>query len=251
MRVTYVGYGQAFPGFEQPTRAPWPVWKGTANVTKSRIKPAPAMSRDAAARYYRGLEDLEGRTRLPGRQDGVIGRNGLAVARSFLWGFLNWRTGRLDPSYEAIAKRAHISPRSVAKGIQKLKDAGVLHWVRRCIETTDEAGRFALVQISNLYAFRSMREWIGAAAEDETTPAEPPPPDAIDLGLAPPPIERGTEKAGTFDRDYELIEQEALAAAGDPLAIVLARGMRDRMEAEQASSSGLQPLHRNPTVIYN
>ena len=252
LRLSYAGNGQVFPGFDQsPTRAPWPVWKGTANITKSKIKPAPAMTKEAAKRYYWQLEDFEGRTRLPGRQDGAISRNGLAVARAFLWHFLNWRTGRLDPSYDEIAKAAKISPRSVARGLQALRGAGVLEWVRRCVETTDEAGRFALAQISNLYGFRTVRGWRGYTAEDAPTPAEPPPPDAIALGLAEP-IKRGTVEAGTFDQRYELIELEALAAAGDPLAIALARGLRWQMQHPQPNDvSGLPDRQRNPTVIYN
>ena len=250
MRLSYVGRDQAFPGFEQSTRAPWPVWKGSANITKSKVKPPPAMTRQDAARYYQQLEAFEGRTRLPGRQDGALGRNGLAVARAFLWRFLNWRTGRLDPSYDEIAKAANISPRSVARGIQALRRAGVLEWVQRCIETTDKAGRFALAQISNLYAFRAVARWIGFTAEDQATPAEPPPPDAVALGLVET-IKRGTVEAGTFDREYELLELEAFAAVGDGLSAVLARGLRDRIEAARACPTGLPDTQRNPTGLYN
>ena len=252
MRLSYAGIAPVFPGFEQPsTRAPWPVWKGSANITKSKIKPPPAMTRKKAAEYYRELEDFEGRTRLRGRQDGAIGRNGLAVARAFLWRFLNWRTGQLDPSYAEIAKAAKISERSVARGVQALRRAGVLEWVRRCIETTDKAGRFALAQISNLYGFCAVARWIGYTSNDELRPEEPPPPDAIALGLAEP-IERGTVEAGTFDTEYELMEMEALAIDGDPLSIVLARVLRRQNEEVQARSFTEMPdRRRNPTELYN
>jgi len=77
-------------------------------------------------------------TKVLGRgQDGAIGRNSLAVARALIYGFLNWKTGRLDPSHQEIAKRANIAPRSVARGLDALRRAGVVEWVRRCVETTD------------------------------------------------------------------------------------------------------------------
>jgi len=82
----------------------------------------------------------ERQTRGPGRQDGALGRNGLAVLWALLFRFLNYRTGELDPSYEAVADQACISPRSVARGLKSLRAAGSLNWLRRCTPII-EAGR--------------------------------------------------------------------------------------------------------------
>jgi len=248
LRLSYAGPGQSLPGFSDLFRAPWPVRKGSANISKGKIKPPPAMTRQEAARFYQRLEEFERETRRPGRQDGAIGRNGLAVARALIYGFLNWKTGRLDPSHQEIAKRANIAPRSVARGLDALRRAGVVEWVRRCVETTDEAGRFCLAQISNLYAFRAVARWIGFQSKAPAATPDASTPDAIALGLAPV-IERGTVDAGTFDREYELIELEAMAAGRCVLSAVLARGLRNRASAND--STGLPDRPSNPTIIYN
>jgi hypothetical protein len=47
------------------------------------------------------------------------------------------------------ARAACISVRSVARGLRKLKAAGVLNWQRRCSEGRDQAGRWRLEQDTN------------------------------------------------------------------------------------------------------
>ena len=63
------------------------------------------------------------------------------MLRALLFRFLNYRTGQLDSSYEAIADQACISRR----------EAGLLNWLRRCTPII-EAGRRVLEQLSNPYA---------------------------------------------------------------------------------------------------
>jgi hypothetical protein len=53
--------------------------------------------------------------------------------------------GHQDHWYETLARLANISVRSVARGLAKLKAAGVLHWQRRCAESWKD-GRFTLEQ---------------------------------------------------------------------------------------------------------
>lgn len=203
------------PGLEGPrTYAPSPVWSGSTTAT---VKFQPVSMKEAR-RLYRRAEDFERQTRQPGRQDGALGRNGLKVIEALLFGFLNYRTGQLDPAYEAIARKACMSVRSVARGLKNLYQAGVLHWQRRCRPVVDEAGRCTLEQDTNAYGVRPPSQWQGY-----TAPAEAPAPDPETWGAAPV-IERGTVEAGTFDRAYELIELDAQAAAGNALAAVLARG---------------------------
>jgi hypothetical protein len=104
--------------------------------------------------------------------DGALGRNGLAALHALLFDFLNYASGRLDPSYGKIAEKAAISVRSVARGLVQLRAAGALNWLRRCREDHDEAGRFRLRQESNAYAVLPARQWRGYFR-----PPDPPPPD--------------------------------------------------------------------------
>ena len=128
--------------FGLKTYAPSPVWSGSI---AGPVRFQPLTKREAARRYHQARR-FERQTRTPGRQDGALGRNGLAILHAFLFDFLNYRSGRLDPGYRAIAYAAAISIRSVARGLQKLKAAGVLHWLRRCSATVDEDGRYSLRQ---------------------------------------------------------------------------------------------------------
>ena len=206
--------GQCLPGIGgSATRASWPVWSGS---TTARVRFAPVSLKEAR-QLYRRAGDFEAQTRQAGRQDGTLGRNGMMILDALLFGFLNYRTGQLDPSYEAIASKARMSVRSVARGLQALYRAGVLHWQRRCSKQEDESGAFLLKQESNAYAVCPPSQWRGYQGKPEA-----PPPDAGTWGDHPP-IERGTVSAGTFDAAYERMELDALASGGDALAAALAR----------------------------
>jgi hypothetical protein len=172
----------------QKTRAPSPCWRG------STTKPVKwqHMDPDTAKEIYRKAEDFERQTRQPGKQDGAIGRNGLAVLRALIFGFLNYTTGQLDPGYESIAKRACISVRSAARGLVKLKDAGLLNWQRRCTPII-EAGCCVLEQLTNAYALLPFSQWRGyRPSSKRSTPPRPEPgtwgdhpplPDAITAAI--------------------------------------------------------------------
>ena len=47
-------------------------------------------------------------------------------------GLLNFATGRLDPSYAAIARMCE---RTVATALARLRKLGIPHWVRRCCKS--------------------------------------------------------------------------------------------------------------------
>jgi len=129
------------------TYAPWPVWRDS---TTAEVRFTPLAKKKAVQLWHKARE-FERRTRRPGRQDGALGRNGLAVLQTLLFDFLNYASGRLDPSQSAIARKACISERSVTRGLANLKLAGVLFWLRRAVETRDEHGRFCLDQDTNAY----------------------------------------------------------------------------------------------------
>ena len=159
------------PGFTQAakTYAAWPVWSGS---TTAKVRFAP-VGRTEGARLYHKARDFERRTRQPGRQDGAIGRNGLKVLEALLFDFLNYATGQLDPGYRAIAERAGICERSVARGLQALKAAGVLFWQRRCRQRPQEGGTFLMEQDSNAYSVRPVSQWRGYTGQAEAPAPEP------------------------------------------------------------------------------
>ena len=166
----------ALPGLQGPrTYAPSPVWSGS---TTRPVRFMPTRRQDAAKLFHQARA-FERQTRQPGHQDGRLGRNGLAVLHALVFDCLNYATGRLDPSYETIARLACISRRSVARGLVALREAGVLNWVRRCVEGMKD-GRFTLEQESNAYGLAPPTQWRGFAA-----PSPVPAPEAGTWGDHP------------------------------------------------------------------
>jgi hypothetical protein len=82
------------------------------------------------------------------------------VLHALIFGFLNHHTGRLDPSYEAIARKAGVCVRAVATALARLRELGILNWVRRCAESWRE-GRFVREQQTNAYAVLPDSQWRG------------------------------------------------------------------------------------------
>ena len=161
----------AVPGFTQSakTYAAHRVWTGS---TTARVRFAP-VGKTEAARLYHKARDFERRTRQPGRQDGAITRNGLKVLEALIFDFLNYATGQLDPGYRAIAEAAGICERSVARGLQALKAARVLSWLRRCKQRPQDDGTFLMEQDSNAYAVLPASQWRGYTGQPEAPPPEP------------------------------------------------------------------------------
>ena len=73
------------------------------------------------------------------------------MLHALIFGFLDFRTGQLDPGYAALAREACISIRSVARGLQNLKLAGCSIGCGGCAEGWKD-GRFMLEQETNAYA---------------------------------------------------------------------------------------------------
>jgi hypothetical protein len=102
------------------------------------------------------------------------------VLHALIFDFLNFTSGRLDPSYEAIARKANVCRRTVASALQTLRSYGLLNWVRRCSESFED-GRFVLEQDTNAYAILPETQWRGYKP-----PIEPPAPQAGTWGEHPP-----------------------------------------------------------------
>jgi len=182
------------PGFATgKTYSKYCVWKDSAR-TEVKFHPLGSNrkeSRRAAADIFfhaRRLERQTARMRVDayGRRhcQGVLGRMGLLVLNALLFDFLNHSSGRLDPSYDAIASAAIVSRRSVARALERLRDAGILSWVRRCSESMDE-NRYVLAQDTNAYGISKPGQWKGY----KPPPAAPTPaPETWGASPALPPL---------------------------------------------------------------
>jgi hypothetical protein len=177
-RTLLAGHCAALPGFEgQRTYAPWPVW--SESTTKEiRFQPMP---KKAATRLWHRARDFDRQTRREGRHGGAVGHSALQVLHALIFDFLNYSSGRLDPSYAAIARKANVCQRTVAKALKRLRELGILNWVRRCVESRREDGRFVLEQETNAYAVLPETQWRGYRP-----PVEPPAPAAGTWGDHPP-----------------------------------------------------------------
>lgn len=159
------------------TYSPWPVWAGS---TSAPVKTAP-MTKRAAVRLWHRARGFDRQTRRAGHHGGAVGPTALAVLQSLIFDFMNWRSGRLDPSYSAIAKAANVCRRSVATAIKRLRNLGIIGWTRRCAETRTGDGRFVLTQQTNAYAVLPSSGWQGYRE-----PPDPPPPAPGTWGACPP-----------------------------------------------------------------
>ena len=118
--INMLSLGTALPcfaGLERPkTFAAWPVWAGST-TKEIRFQPVP---RKAATRLWHRARDFDRQTHQAGRHGGVVGHAALQVLHTLIFDFLNYMSGRLDPSYAAIARKANVCQRTVATAIQKL-----------------------------------------------------------------------------------------------------------------------------------
>ena len=68
------------------------------------------MAKKAAVRLWHRARDFDRGTHQPGRHGGAVGPTALQVLHALIFDFLNHRTGRLDPSYQAIAHTGCLHP---------------------------------------------------------------------------------------------------------------------------------------------
>ena len=198
------------PGFTAlaSTYAPWPVWSGS---TTSPIRFAP-MAKKAAVKLWHRARDLDRGTHEPGRHGGAVGHAALQVLHALVFDFMNFRTGRLDPSYAAIAQKAGVCVRTVATALARLRELGILNWVRRCAERWAD-GRFVLEQQSNAYGLLPESQWRGYRA-----PPEPPEPE-----WGRPPIMPSALGLAALESDLAGQVQALASDPKDGLAAALAR----------------------------
>lgn len=91
------------------------------------------LDRNDRARVWVAAQALDRRTHTRGKHGGILGHTGLAVLRCLLFDFLHLPTGRLDPSYDAIAARANLARSTVIEAVGRLVAAGILEIGRRIV----------------------------------------------------------------------------------------------------------------------
>lgn len=158
------------------TYAPSPVWSDST-TKEIRFQPVP---KRVATRLWHRARDFDRKTRKPDCHGGAVGHAALQVLHALIFDFLNYASGQLDPSYAAIARKANVCERTVANAVRRLKELGILNWVRRCAEKWID-GRFVLEQETNAYAVLPSSQWRGYKE-----PPEPPPPLSGTWGDHPP-----------------------------------------------------------------
>ena len=208
------------------TFAAWPVWHDSA---RAEVRFVPA-SRKAIARIWHKARRWDRETRQPGRHGGIVGRTALATLYALAFDFLNYRTGRLDPSLDQIAAKAGCCRRAVVNALARLRELGLLAWQRRCEEDRDTQGRFRLRQRTNAYGLLPPRQWKGYLDDD------PPVPDAATLG-APEPVLAGADAAVAERAAGGTVEAALrhLLESDDPAQTAMGRFLTDLMSREKNS----------------
>jgi hypothetical protein len=124
------------------------------------------LPKKVATKIWHQARKFDRQTRRKGRHGGRLGHMAMLVLETLIFDFLNFKSGRLDPSYEAIARKANVCRRTVASALQRLRECGVLTWLRRCSEGMKD-GRYVLAQETNAYAVCPPSQWLGFRPEPE------------------------------------------------------------------------------------
>lgn len=207
----------ALPGLPDgpKTYAAWPVWSGS---TTKKIKFQPLPKKQATKLWHRARA-FDRQTHEAGKHGGAVGHAALQVLHALIFDFLNFSSGRLDPSYAQIAAAAGVCERTVATALKRLRDIGILNWVRRCAESW-RGGQFVLEQMSNAYAILPESQWCGFRP-----PPEPEAPWPDTWGAIPPLPSLVAQAAEEARRGASLRTMAGILEAdpGDRLAVALAR----------------------------
>jgi hypothetical protein len=98
----------------------------------------------------KAAERYDNLTKSKGKRNGALGYTGIKVLKVLLE-CIDYRSGRLEPSYLAICKKAHLSVSAVAEALKRLVVHGFLDLKRRYEETGNTDGGPPVRQITNAY----------------------------------------------------------------------------------------------------
>jgi hypothetical protein len=100
----------------------------------------------------RAVREYDRQHKLPGKVMGPIGRVGVELYDELL-GMRDFRSGRLDPALETIARRLRVAKQTVVAALARLKAHGFIDWFRRTRPVDDNDGR-TVEQDTNAYWFK-------------------------------------------------------------------------------------------------
>jgi hypothetical protein len=189
-----------------------------AGATTAEIK-WPKVIKEAVIAWYHKAQSWNAAKEIAGRYGGTLGSSCMRVLECLAFKFQNYKSGRLDPSYEGIAAATGLGRSTVAAALARLKLYGLIHWQQRSAHHWHN-GRFQLKQITNAYMLIPPSQWRGVEL-----PPDPEPPDPGTWGDHPPlpsVIEQAIiEKAagGSFAAQLARLEDDP----NDEHAAVLAR----------------------------
>src|SRR4051794_16168034 len=180
--------------------------------------------RKKATAIWRKARMLDMKTSRKGRHGGMVGRSALTVLSVLIFDFLDYATGRLDPSHAAIARKARMCERTVQNALNRLRSLGILTWLRRCHK---EFGPWGVQHHQDTSAYQLFADAPFLTKED------PPPPLPHEWGVVPPlpdVMTQAVEAMRAGDRKTMLAALEA--DPGDELAMLWASFYRDIEERE-------------------
>ena len=175
------------PSFH-PTKSPYPVWtnsqRADIGLGAREIQPpaSPAAERKHLARLYRKARKWKA------KDPRIMTQGALRVFECLCFDFANATTGQLFPSHATIAKRCGIGITCVKDALNRLRELGLVHWQRRCVQAVQALGGFILKQITNLYTIFPTAIWEGFEEGEKV-----PPPEPYEYGGAALTIPHGTE----------------------------------------------------------
>lgn len=89
----------------------------------------------------------------PGWQ-GPLGQHTLRVLEALLRGhWFDFRTGRLDAALSQLMHATGFAKQTVVSALRRLRQLGLIHWVRRTVQLTEDDGDRRRVQTNNAYFF--------------------------------------------------------------------------------------------------
>ncbi|GGL48233.1 hypothetical protein [Caulobacter rhizosphaerae] len=171
-----------------------------------------AITKDLAAKIMRAAErfaKVSMATRSKGRRRGELTDIDVQILEALIFGFMDWRTGRLEPTYAAIGKKTGRGRATIAASLQRLEDAKILERLRRFkrIEGADGKAEPQVEQAPNAYRV-SLPQRLAALIGLGPRQARPPVPDDHDHAA----------KAAILTRDVHLTEDTGKSTLGAALA---------------------------------
>jgi len=85
-----------------------------------------------------------------GQKHGGLGHIAIEILEELIR-LVDYKTGRLEPSYKYLASRLKRSIDAISRGLKQLRAHGFLDWKRRFERSVDVNGRTISVQTSNAY----------------------------------------------------------------------------------------------------